>query len=63
MSFDSLRSLRTIKGLDVLKYEHDKYNGKASFNVGFDYKFDKNYNEGDWKLINPMDRQIERRIF
>lgn len=47
----------------MLKYEHDKYNGTASFNVRLDYKFDKNYNDGDWKLINPIDRQIERRIF
>ena len=63
MSFDNASNLRTIRGFDVLKYAQEMYDGIDGFKIGFDYKFDKNYYDGDWKLMRPIDKHIERKIF
>jgi hypothetical protein len=63
MSFESLRSFLTTKGLEVPKYAQARYKGTAIFKVGLFYKFYKNYNEGDWKEIKPIEIQIDLNIF
>jgi hypothetical protein len=55
--------LRTINGFELLKYAHAKYKGIANFKLGFPYKLSKNYNEGEPKLISPMDSAIDLKVF
>lgn len=63
MSFESLRSFLTTKGLEVPKYAHARYKGTAIFKVGLFSKFSKNYKDGDWKEIKPIEMQIDLKIF
>ncbi len=63
ISLESLSNFLTTNGLEVLKKAQDKYNGTAIFKIGLFYKFSRNSNEGDWKLIKPIEMQIDRRIF
>ncbi len=63
MSLDSFKSFLTITGLELLKNAHAKYKGTAHFRFGFDYKLYKNSIEGDPKLIKPIAKQIDLKVF
>lgn len=52
-----------MMGLELLKYEHAKYNGTANLKLGLLSRLYRKSKDGHPKLINPIDRQIDLKVF